>query len=102
MDDRNFAADLFACPRCDRSPLDTIEGGYACAGCKIEFPDFAGMPWLFAEPRAAFEEWRGRWSFAFRSLQKGHDQIKQALASAEFRDTTRARLEHLYETQVDH
>lgn len=102
MTDDHALTSVLACPRCDRSPLERSEGGYACAGCQIDYPDVAGMPWLFAEPRAALEEWRGRWSFALRSLERTRAQIGRALAASSLRASTRNRLERLDIAYAEH
>jgi SAM-dependent methyltransferase/uncharacterized protein YbaR (Trm112 family) len=71
-------ASITACPRCDKSPLDTLESGYRCSGCKVDFPLVDGIPWLFAEPGAALAEWRSRASFMLRKLE--HDRERHLAA----------------------
>ena len=63
---------LLACPRCDKSPLETTDDALHCNACKIDFPMIENMPWMFAEPQAALGEWRGRLQFA---LQKFSHEI---------------------------
>lgn len=63
-------ADLYACPRCDSAPLTVSDAGLACSACKAEYPLLDGMPWLFAEPDAAFGEWRNRLHFAVQKLSQ--------------------------------
>jgi SAM-dependent methyltransferase len=46
---------LLACPACGSSLT-----GLACLSCRTDFPEFAGVPWLMPDPRAALIEWRGR------------------------------------------
>ena len=53
-------ADLLACPRCDKTPLEFKPRGVHCKACKTDFPLLAGMPRMFAEPDASLAEWRGR------------------------------------------
>ena len=62
---------FLACPRCDKSPLDPVDGGYHCKACKVDFPSINGIPWMFAEPQAALGEWRNRLQFALQAL--GHE-----------------------------
>jgi uncharacterized protein YbaR (Trm112 family) len=93
---------VLACPRCDRSPLDTNEEGLLCAGCKVVFPNLEGMPWLFAEPMAALEEWRTRWRFALRSIERNRLQLSRSLESRELRESTRRRLEKSAAVLDDH
>ena len=38
----------FACPRCDRE-LDRVDNGHRCEGCRVDFPQVGGLPWLFAD-----------------------------------------------------
>lgn len=68
MDD--IPADLFACPRCDKTPLAVSDAGLTCSACKVDYPLLDGMPWLFAEPDAAFGEWRNRLHFAVQKLSQ--------------------------------
>ena len=84
--------ELLACPRCD-APL--VEGGSAwrCAGCEVDFPLVAGIPWLFAEPNAALGEWRGRLHFALQRLERERQQLEAALADPALRPETRTRLD---------
>ena len=61
--------DLLACPRCD-APLTAGGAEWRCAGCNVDFPLVAGIPWLFAEPNAALGEWRGRLHFSLQHLER--------------------------------
>ena len=85
--------ELLACPRCDKTPLESSEDGLRCTACKIDYPAIEGMPWLFAEPAAALGEWRGRLQFALQKI--GHDVagIDHELRKKDLRDLTRRRLE---------
>lgn len=93
--------DLLACPRCD-APLAANDGTWRCAGCAVDFPLLAGLPWLFAEPNAALGEWRGRLHFLLQRLERERQQLAGALTSAELRPLTRARLEALERATRDH
>jgi SAM-dependent methyltransferase len=93
--------ELLACPRCDQ-PLQSADDALRCAGCRVHFPHVAAMPWLFAEPAAALGEWRGRMHFSLQRLERERQQLHAALASAEPRAQTRARLEHLANATEDH
>jgi hypothetical protein len=101
MTEANDLDALLACPRCDQ-PLAATTGGWQCAGCHIDFPRFAGMPWLFAEPTAALGEWRGRLHFSLQRLERERQQLAGALADKELRAATRARLELLERATADH
>ncbi len=92
---------LLACPRCDKA-LDEIDAGHRCAGCKIEFPALAGIPWLFSEPNFARAEWRQRLDFLLRRLEHDTRQIDHALKEdADMLPLTRQRLESRKAALVD-
>jgi hypothetical protein len=93
--------DLTACPRCD-APLADALTAWRCAGCGIDFPHVAGIPWLFAEPNAALGEWRGRLHFSLQRLERERQQVTAALAAAALRPATRARLEGSERALRDH
>jgi hypothetical protein len=82
----------FACPRCDRA-LDRIEGGNRCAGCRVNFPVLAGVPWLFAEPSAALGEWRARLNFELRRIERDRERRSEAGLRKDLAAATRVRLE---------
>src|SRR5689334_4361520 len=86
--------ELLACPRCDRV-LEAAGAAWRCAGCHVDFPAIAGIPWLFAEPSAALGEWRGRLHFSLQRLERERQRIAAALTSPEIRPLTRARLERV-------
>jgi uncharacterized protein YbaR (Trm112 family) len=60
--------ELLACPRCDKTPLDSVDDKLHCRACKVDFPSVSGIPWMFAEPQATLGEWRGRLQFALQQL----------------------------------
>jgi SAM-dependent methyltransferase len=93
--------DLLACPRCDR-PLESVAIAWRCAGCRVDFPRVADMPWLFAEPNAALGEWRGRLHFSLQRLDRERQQLAAALQGGDLRAATRARIETLERATTDH
>jgi hypothetical protein len=93
--------DLLACPRCD-APLTAIGSAWRCAGCAVDFPQLAGLPWLFAEPNAALGEWRGRLHYSLQRLERERQQLTSALTNSELRPATRSRLEALERATQDH
>lgn len=93
--------ELLACPRCDAA-LARAGDSWRCGGCNVEFPQLAGIPWLFAEPSAALGEWRGRLHFSLQKLERDRQQIAASLADASLRAATRARLEALHGATRDH
>lgn len=92
---------LLACPRCD-GPLTPSETGYGCAGCRVDFPRLGSLPWLFAEPKAALAEWRGRWRFALLDNDRKLAELTRALEDPGLRSATRARLTALATGVADH
>lgn len=82
--------DILACPRCDRA-LEQIGAALHCPACAIDFPCFAGVPWLFSEPNAARAEWRDRYEVASQQARRDAKDAR-AEATAGVRETTRARL----------
>lgn len=99
MSDNSFPA--FACPRCDRK-LDATETGFDCAGCKVEFPLVGGLPWLFAEPNAAYAEWRGRFDYLVQSLEATAKRNLNSASRPNILATTKRRLEDHAAAISDH
>jgi SAM-dependent methyltransferase/uncharacterized protein YbaR (Trm112 family) len=93
-------ADLLACPRCDNAL--SVQRPLYCAHCKVEFPNVAGVPWLFAEPAAALAEWRARMHRLLRQCEADAARTAHALESGDLHALTRTRLEHLVSAQVAH
>jgi len=101
MTPADILRDLLACPRCD-APLAEAGPAWRCAGCNVDFPHVAGIPWLFAEPNAALGEWRGRLHFSLQRLERERQQVASALASPALRPATRSRLAQLEHAMRDH
>jgi uncharacterized protein YbaR (Trm112 family)/SAM-dependent methyltransferase len=93
--------DLLACPRCDRA-LEGASDVLRCPGCRVEFPSVAGVPWLFAEPAAALDEWRSRLRLSLQRSDRELEQLRASLARENLRPATRARLAHLAAATEDH
>ncbi len=93
MPDAADLVSLFACPRCDKTPLSQAKGGYRCRACKIDFPSIDGIPWLFAEPQASLGEWRNRLQFALQQLSHEAARIGTELKNKNLHSLTRRRLE---------
>ncbi|HMB73518.1 MAG TPA: Trm112 family protein, partial [Gammaproteobacteria bacterium] len=104
MTEHSVPLEILACPRCGKTPLEKREAKLYCGGCDIAFPDFAGLPWLFAEPGATWHEWRSRWDFMLRNLNANRERSVTALAAPEgqLRDSTRARLQRRIEADAAH
>jgi hypothetical protein len=84
---------LLACPRCD-APLARAADAYSCGGCKVDFPDLGGLPFLFAEPGYARAEWRNRAQHALGELRADHDRCDREL-TRDNAEATQRRLELL-------
>lgn len=91
----------YACPRCDRA-LDAVGDRLRCAGCRVDFPRVAGIPWLFAEPGAALDEWRARFGFALRRAEQEAARLEAASGAPTLREQTKARLAASRAALVDH
>lgn len=85
-------ASLLACPRCDKTPLDSSDDAWHCKACKVDFPVIEGMPWLFAEPMATLGEWRGRLQFSMQQLSHEIAGLEKELQNDDLRDLTRRRV----------
>jgi hypothetical protein len=91
----------FACPRCDRE-LDRVESGHRCEGCRLDFPDIGGVPWLFAEPNAALAEWRSRFDYLLKVLQANSARYRETALRHGLPRKTKARLDRLAAATADH
>ena len=100
MPSASTLTDLLACPRCDKSPLDTAGDGHRCGACKTEFPSLERIPWLFAHPEAALGEWRNRLHHELQRLAAETERLRAELRDDALRPLTRRRLEfecHAYD-----
>ena len=102
MPDENQIAELFACPRCDKTPLSAKNGGYRCGACKVDYPSIGDIPWLFAEPEASLGEWRNRLHFSLQQLANESQRIQAELGAGDIRTLTRKRLERHAEAIDEH
>ena len=94
-------SEILACPRCD-APLTGSSQARSCAGCEVDFPHIAGIPWLFAEPNAALDEWRSRLHFSLQKLERERQQVAAALESESLLPATRTRLDAFERATRDH
>jgi hypothetical protein len=75
-----------------------------CGACSSGFPVIGDIPWLFAEPRQALAEWRGRLTLLTQYLASEAAAMRAALAGGALAVATQRRLEHLaaaHEDQVE-
>jgi SAM-dependent methyltransferase/uncharacterized protein YbaR (Trm112 family) len=83
--------ELLQCPRCRRAPLLASAEGFACSGCRVQYPRLGGLPWLFADPERALGEWRNRLTLYLEEFAAAERAAAADFAIAP-RDSTRARL----------
>ena len=74
----------------------------SCAACAVEFPDVAGMPWLFADPALALGEWRARVHGFLAGLDAQANRYRAALGDGLKHAGTRSRLKLLSAACADH
>jgi hypothetical protein len=94
--------DLLACPRCDRTPLSAATDRLRCEGCKTDFIEAGGIPWLFAEPEATLAEWRQRLHFELQRLAHEIERLTAESDAAGLRPLTRQRLKLLIRADEAH
>jgi len=85
-------ANLLACPRCDKTPLEQTGGQLHCRACKIDFPSIDGIPWMFADPQATLGEWRNRLQFALQQLSHEIAGLDNELKNDDLHSLTRRRV----------
>jgi len=88
----NSLSSVLACPRCGRGPVTLERAGWMCGACSSGFPVIGEIPWLFAEPRQALAEWRGRLTLLSQHLASEASAMRAA--PGPMLDATRRRLEH--------
>jgi len=97
---QSLPLDLLCCPRC-RGPL-TRAAALSCGACAVEYPEIAGMPWLFADPALALGEWRARIHGFLAGLEAQASRYRIALGGDVTRASTRTRLKLLSAACGDH
>jgi len=102
MPAEHHIAELFACPRCDKTPLSEKDGGYRCSACKVDYPSVGDIPWLLAEPDASLGEWRNRLHFSLQQLANESQRIGAELAAGDICSLTRKRLERQVKAVDEH
>ena len=93
---------LLACPRCDKTPLDSSDDALHCKACKVDFPMLEGMPWMFAEPQAALGEWRGRLQFSLQQLSHEIANLEKELQDKDLGALTKRRVERYKKAVESH
>ncbi|MEO8062913.1 MAG: methyltransferase domain-containing protein [Pseudomonadota bacterium] len=101
MSNSNSLASVLSCPRCGRGPVSLERAGWMCGACSSGFPVIGEIPWLFADPRQALGEWRGRLTLLTQHLASEAAAMRAARGS--MLASTRRRLDHTaaaYEDQI--
>ena len=93
---------LLACPRCDKTPLDSSDDALHCKACKVDFPMLEGMPWMFAEPQAALGEWRGRLQFSLQQLSHEISGLEKELQATDLSALAKRRVERYKKAVESH
>ena len=103
MAEPNSLSSVLACPRCRRGPVTLERAGWMCAACGSGYPVIGEIPWLFADPRQALAEWRGRLSLLSQHLATEAAAMRTAATDSPLA-ATRRRLEHAalaHEDQIE-
>ncbi|MEL6200302.1 MAG: hypothetical protein AAFR09_08890, partial [Pseudomonadota bacterium] len=83
---------ILACPRDDSSLVDD-GGALKSTGNNTTYPLLGGVPFLFAEPGVALDEWRGRYHARVRQVEQEIARLREALTRSDLPALTRQRLE---------
>ncbi len=93
---------LLACPRCDKTPLDSNDDALRCKACKVDFPLLEGIPWMFAEPTAALGEWRGRLRFSLQQLSHEIASLEKELQGEDLSPLAERRIKRYKKAVESH
>ncbi len=69
--------------------------GTGCLGCRVDYPEIGGIPWLMPEPRLALAEWRGRLHHLLTHYATESQRQRAALEGMPSASRTRHRIEHV-------
>jgi len=94
--------DFLACPRCDKTPLQSSDSALHCKACKVDFPILNGMPWMFAEPQSALGEWRGRLQFSLQQLSQEVASLDKELKNDDLSSLAKRRVERYKKAVKSH
>lgn len=92
---------LLACPRCDGALAQT-KTGLHCKGCDTDYPLLDGIPFLFAEPGVALDEWRQRYHARLQEIEHRVAVLDQALDGSSLIAAARQRLTHERDALLAH
>ena len=93
MTEPNRLTSVLACPRCGRGPVTLARAGWMCDACSSGYPIIGEIPWLFADPRQALAEWRGRLGMLTEHLTAEAAAMRRAALPTDLLPATRKRLE---------
>ncbi|MEL7311837.1 MAG: hypothetical protein AAFN07_10025 [Pseudomonadota bacterium] len=85
--------DLLACPRCDQA-IDYDGTDLVSKGAGTRFPIVDGVPFLFAEPAAAMDDWRSRYHARLAEIDDEVVRLEQAVQAEGILASTGDRLRH--------
>ncbi|MEO1581835.1 MAG: Trm112 family protein [Pseudomonadota bacterium] len=93
--------EILACPRCDQ-PLTFENSTLHSKGAKVEFPVIEDIPFLFADPAVAIDDWRSRYHARIREIESEIGQLKAALSAEGLPHSTESRLRHEIDALTAH
>ena len=73
-----------------------------CSACQQPFPVIADVPWLFAAPAAALQEWRQRFAALIRRSEQTESELRARLRDAALARDAWRRIAHLADAHVKH
>lgn len=98
---RQSLVEILACPRTDQSIAER-EGELYCKAADTTFPTLAGVPFLFADPALAVDEWRERYHARLREIEHEAALFEQALTADRLPQTTQERLRRFHAGLMAH
>jgi hypothetical protein len=99
---------IWHCPQCAAGELLVKEAGgvmppsWHCSACQQPFPVIADVPWLFAAPAAALQEWRQRFAALIRRSEQTESELRARLRDAALARDAWRRIAHLADAHVKH
>jgi hypothetical protein len=102
VQDRSQLASLLRCPACSGGAPARAGNAWQCPACATRFPEFDGIPWLFAAPEAALAEWRQRLHALLADLAREAVGLRAALERPALGVATRNRLKLQAAALEDH
>jgi hypothetical protein len=90
------------CPYCEGGLTETSPGELRCGECRKGYPAVGGIPVLIRDPEKWVANWRYRLADFLSDNEHSRNKILAQLATSAPLPTTRARLEKLRSTLLEH